>query len=150
MAGDQPTEEWTVTTQGNAGWDHFVFNLKVDSNGKITGKVSELPTDEEGTVVGVAKRLGSVKGRQDPVQGSNLSLMTMVFKRRRTRIVMAGIRDMSSAPNTLNGRFSSFRNWRNVVIGTNLPPLTAHSNDLVVAPGAPVEGDTGTATGTQT
>lgn len=150
MACEQPREEWTVTTQSRTnGWGHFVFCLNVDSDGKITGRVSELPMDEDGTVVGAPIRLGKVKGRQDLVAGfeNDLSLMTIVFNRNDTRISLAGVRVTSDTPNTLQGRFSAFKNWRRA--GTNPNPLVVGTNDLVL-PAAPVDGDTGTATGTQT
>lgn len=147
MACVHPNEEWTVftTTDTTSTRAMLVFCLGISSYGRIKGTVNELPIDGSGTVIGEPIFLGKVKGHQDQTTDPSVFVMTLDFRWGRNRVIMAGIRFASNTPNTFNGRFSAFTS-------TALAAAAGRRTSEITTVSAPVpaDGDTGTATGTQT
>ena len=148
MACEHPNEEWTVftTTDTTLTKAMLVFCLSIKPNGRIQGIVNELPIDNDGTVIGDPMLLGKVKGHQDPTtEDPSVFVMTLDFNWGGRRVIMAGIRFTSTPPNTFSGRFSAFSSaGRAAAAGAEtISPTT-------VTTYSPADGDTGTATGTQT
>jgi len=123
----------------------LVFCLGINPAGKIRGRVSELPIDDDGNVVGDPIPLGKVKGHQDPTEDPSVFVMTLDFRWGGSRVIMAGTRFQSNTPNTFAGRFTAFSSAGLAAAAGGHTSITT-----IVTPQAPGDGDTGTATGTQT
>jgi hypothetical protein len=149
MACEHPNEEWTVSTKTDTTLTRglLVFCLNIKPNGKINGLVSELPVDDDGIVIGDPIPLGKVKGHQDPTtEDPSVFVMTLDFRWGRNRVIVAGIRFTSTTPNTFAGRFSAFSS-----AGLAAAAGAETRGTTILSSGAlPADGDTGTATGTQT
>ena len=149
MACVHPNEEWTVftTTDTTSKRALLVFCLRINGGGKITGRVNELPIDSGGTVIGDPIDLGKVKGHQDPTaEDPSVHVLTLDFHWGGSKVIVAGIRFTSSTPDTFSGRFSAFGGAGRAAAAGVQPS----SGATTVASAAPADGDTGTATGTQT
>lgn len=150
MACEHPSEEWTVSTTADTTSTkaRLVFCLDINRNGKIKGRVSELPIDDRGQVIGDPIDLGKVKGHQDVTEEDpNVFVMTLDFTWGKNRVIIAGARFTSATPDTFAGRFSAFRSAELAAAARAHTSLTTVTT---VTPQAPGDGDTGTATGTQT
>jgi hypothetical protein len=148
MACNDPQEEWTIVTEtdGSGAKGLLVFCFSIDGT-NISGEVSELPVDGEGTVIGDPVYLsGDVTGTDEPIPGpANLSFLAINFPWGDSRVMMAGVKFRGDTPRTFRGRFSAFAS-------AELASAAAAGTRKVVSvtPQAPGDGDTGTGTGTQT
>lgn len=135
MACVAPRVEWTIEVINDNSSERItlIFCLTIQS-GTITGIVSERINDE-------LRFLSYVSGTDQPIDRlPNVSLRTLNFVWRSTRVFVAGIALLALTPRIFRGRFAASG-------VSSLAPADDPDSVMMMSPG---DGDTGTANGQQT
>lgn len=130
-------QEWTVdlVLDKNPGTldSRLVFCIKFNADQTVEGKVFNL----DGTEVSVLTGRNKPFGHANP--GGGASLISMDFSMGSVKVTIAGVK----LPTKFEGRL---RAW----VAASFAAAAPSEKGITAAPPAPSDGDTGTATGTQT
>jgi hypothetical protein len=140
MACSEPRQEWTIDTVTDPRRDHpsergvLVFCLSID-RGIISGEVADgISGDFLSEVTGSQQSLGTMGLDADA------SLITLNFSKGSAQVAMSGV----IFQRNFRGRFTTF------VGATELAATVPFSRMAFAVPQTPGDGDTGSASGTQT
>jgi hypothetical protein len=136
-ACDDASEQWTIETlsdrrTGPSADNLYVFCVRTNAAGEISGTVSDGDSgDFLSSVTGTLTSLGG------PTAGSSMSLE---FRRRRVRVRISGVRIARNFVGT----------YTSSVAAAEAAATSTSSGVMAVTTTAPGDGDTGSASGTQT